>query len=115
MLFALIHELGHLFVGLILGFKPESISMILTGFTIKFKTKCEDYNVKIRNGKIVGNAFFRSQDAGKKFYADIMCIGEIMKLVSNKLGLEVGTLSIFIASLHIYESDFDKIKRICNL
>ena len=53
MLFALIHELGHLFVGLILGFKPETISMILTGFTIKFKTKCEDYNVKIRNGNVL--------------------------------------------------------------
>ena len=27
--------------------------MILTGFTIKFKTKCEDYNVKIRNGNVL--------------------------------------------------------------
>lgn len=53
MLFALIHELGHLIMGIVLGFKPESISIIPTGFTIKFKTNCKNYNLKIKNGNLL--------------------------------------------------------------
>lgn len=53
MLFALIHEIGHLLMGVVLGFKPEAISIIPTGFTINFKTKCEDYNKKIKKGSLL--------------------------------------------------------------
>lgn len=48
MLFAFIHELGHIAMGIILGFKPESISIIPTGFSVQFKAESENYNVKIR-------------------------------------------------------------------
>lgn len=98
---------------------PESKSATITftnpGQDNKHAPCIVSLDLKIRNNKIVGNAFFRSQDAGKKFYADIMCIGEIMNLASKELDIEVGELNIFIASLHIYESDFEKIKNICNL
>ena len=50
MLLALIHELGHVIAGIILGFKPESISIIPTGFSVKFKSDCKNYNKKIKNG-----------------------------------------------------------------
>ena len=50
MFFALIHELGHLLCGLILGFKPESISIIPFGFKLGFKVKCDDYNIKVKKG-----------------------------------------------------------------
>lgn len=50
MFFALIHELGHLLCGLLLGFKPESISIIPFGFNLGFKVKCDDYNIKIKKG-----------------------------------------------------------------
>ena len=40
MIFALIHELGHFFMGLFLGFKPETLSIIPTGFSISFKAEC---------------------------------------------------------------------------
>ena len=53
MLFALIHELGHVIMGIILGFKIESISIIPTGFTVKFKADCENYNVKIKEGNLL--------------------------------------------------------------
>ena len=36
MCLALIHELGHVMAGIILGFKPESISIIPTGFSVKY-------------------------------------------------------------------------------
>lgn len=53
MLFALIHELGHLIMGIIIGFKPESISIIPTGFTIRFKAESENYNRKIKKANIL--------------------------------------------------------------
>lgn len=53
MLFALIHELGHLVLGILLGFKPESISIIPTGFSIKFKPEYKNYNKKVKNGNLM--------------------------------------------------------------
>ncbi len=65
---------------------------------------------KIRNGRLQCSAFFRSQDVGKKIYADIISIGELMKRVAQGTNLKIGALHIFIASLHIYEKDVnDKI------
>ncbi|MCL4379420.1 thymidylate synthase [Candidatus Marsarchaeota archaeon] len=65
---------------------------------------------KIRDNKIQCSAFFRSQDAGKKIYADIISIGKLMKIIAKETKYDVGVLHIFIASLHIYEKDVnDKI------
>jgi len=63
---------------------------------------------KIRRGKLNATAFFRSQDAGKKLYADIISIGKIMEMIGQKVGVSVGDLSILIASLHIYEEDLEE-------
>lgn len=53
MLFAFIHELGHVLTGLILGFKIESISIIPTGFTVKFKAENKNYNTQIKKGNLL--------------------------------------------------------------
>ena len=37
MVFAIIHELGHLIMGLILKFEPEEIKLTPVGLQIKFK------------------------------------------------------------------------------
>lgn len=50
MIFALLHELGHLCAGLVLGFKPKSIAINPFGFQIEFKTQIEDYNKKVKQG-----------------------------------------------------------------
>ena len=50
MLFAMIHELGHLCAGLILGFKLQEISITPFGMKIEFKTQCEEYNTKVGKG-----------------------------------------------------------------
>ena len=47
MLFAFLHELGHLFMGLILGFKPQSLCINPMGLSISFKINAKDYNKKI--------------------------------------------------------------------
>lgn len=53
MCFALIHELGHLFVGLLLGMKPEKMELMPYGVSIAFKTNFRDYNKKIKNANML--------------------------------------------------------------
>lgn len=53
MLFAILHELGHLITGLILGFRPKSFSLMPMGLSIRFKVKNQDYNKKIKNAKYI--------------------------------------------------------------
>ena len=50
MFFALIHELGHLIAGLLIGMKPEKIELMPFGFSIAFKINSEEYNKKIKKG-----------------------------------------------------------------
>ncbi len=53
LIFAFVHELGHLLAGIILGMKPERIELIPTGLRIQFKLKPKDYNVKIKKGNLL--------------------------------------------------------------
>ena len=53
MLFAFVHELGHLLFGLALGFKIDSIKINPLGFRLSFQSYVEDYNQKIKNGNLL--------------------------------------------------------------
>lgn len=53
MLFAFIHELGHMLVGILLGFKPGKLEIMPYGVSVGFNVKCEDYNKKIKNGNML--------------------------------------------------------------
>ena len=53
MIFAIIHELGHLVVGLIIGMKPEKMELKPFGFSISFKLKPKDYNYKVKHANIL--------------------------------------------------------------
>ena len=55
MLFALIHELGHLLTGLLVGMQPEKLELMPFGVAISFKIKPEEYNKKIRNQKNISS------------------------------------------------------------
>lgn len=50
MFFAILHELGHLLAGLLLGMKPEKIEIMPYGVSISFKVVPKDYNQKIKCG-----------------------------------------------------------------
>ena len=56
----------------------------------------------------ITDGYFRSQDIGKKIYADILALKGILNEVSNKINIESGEVKIFISSAHIYEQDFNK-------
>lgn len=53
MLFALIHELGHMLVGILLGFRPTKLEIMPYGLSVGFDIKCEDYNKKVKKGNIL--------------------------------------------------------------
>lgn len=53
MIFALIHEFGHLLAGVIMGMKPEKIEVMPFGVSISFKINVDEYNEKIKNGNVL--------------------------------------------------------------
>lgn len=50
MLFAILHELGHLIAGFIFKFKVEKIELLPIGVSISFSIPVEEYNQKIGKG-----------------------------------------------------------------
>lgn len=53
MIFAIIHELGHLLAGLLMEMKPEKIEIMPFGVSISFKINAKEYNKKIKKGNIL--------------------------------------------------------------
>ncbi|MCI9016979.1 MAG: hypothetical protein HFJ53_07445 [Clostridia bacterium] len=47
MFFAIIHELGHLICGLVLGLKPKALKIMPLGISVQFKIKPEAYNKRV--------------------------------------------------------------------
>lgn len=85
MIFALIHELGHLICGLILGFKPKTISIIPYGFKLGFAVNYQDYNVKVKNGNKLTIKKILIALAGP--ITNILCL-IIIAMLKNKLNME---------------------------
>ena len=46
-IFVILHELGHLSVGILLGMKPVLLEMIPQGLRVEFKINANDYNKKV--------------------------------------------------------------------
>ena len=55
MFFAIIHELGHLLAGILLGMKPEKLEIMPYGIAVSFKLTPKDYNKKIKMRKSIRN------------------------------------------------------------
>ena len=53
MLFATLHELGHMVAGILLGFKPNSIEIMPVGLCIAFESEIDNYNKKVKNGTLL--------------------------------------------------------------
>ncbi len=53
MVFALIHELGHIIMAIILKYKIENIEIVPYGIKMKFKVNYDDYNKKIGKGSLI--------------------------------------------------------------
>lgn len=53
MLFAILHELGHLVTGIILGFKPRKIEVLPVGISACFYMNIKNYNKKLECANIL--------------------------------------------------------------
>lgn len=53
LILAIIHELGHLVCGLILGMKPKKLELRPYGVSISFKINPKDYNRKVAKGNLL--------------------------------------------------------------
>lgn len=53
MIFTLFHEIAHLLVSIILGFKLEEIEITPFGFSISLNPKIEDYKIKINKSNLI--------------------------------------------------------------
>lgn len=66
-------------------------------------------NFLIRNEKLDVYYFSRGQDAYKKFYADALCIAKMQLHIAKSLNMDIGLITGYIASAHIYNEDIDAI------
>lgn len=67
---------------------------------------------KIRGGKINTFAYFRSQDVGKKMYADLISLLHLSNKLKEELNKPIGSLTLFISSAHVYLEDVGKCEEI---
>lgn len=83
MIFALIHELGHLVCGMLLGFEPDVLKIMPFGFCIEFKTNVQDYNKKILQSNLLSVKKVMIALAGPLVNILIVIIGVMNHLESN--------------------------------
>lgn len=82
MIFAIIHEFGHLLAGLIVGMKPEKIEIRPLGVSVEFNIKEKDYNVKIKKGNLLEVKKIFVALAGPLTNVLIICVLSIVDIVN---------------------------------
>ena len=80
--FAFLHELAHMLVGLILGFKPIQIEVLPFGFNITLLPKKEDFNFKIKKSNLVELKYIYIAVAGPVFN---LIVATIFSCISVKM------------------------------
>lgn len=53
MLFSILHEIGHIIAGILLGFKPITLEILPVGLAVQLEGKSENYNKKIKKGTML--------------------------------------------------------------
>lgn len=66
---------------------------------------------KLRDGLMM-TAFFRSQDIGKKSYADLIALKRLQDELAHDLDVENNKMRLHIVSAHIYETDYGRVEDI---
>lgn len=100
MLFALIHELGHLLCGVILDFAVENFEIMPLGFSVEFKPNVKDYNKKIMKSNILTVKKLCINLAGPMVNFIIIIVAYLLKLqdiiiFSNLIILIINMIPIY--------------------
>lgn len=66
----------------------------------------------IRDGKLHCTAIMRSNDIWYGFPYDVAFFTELQIYIADRLGIKYGPYTHFVVSMHAYEKDFDKIRRV---
>ncbi len=107
MFFAIIHELGHMVAGLLMGMKPEKLEIMPYGVSVSFKLMPKDYNRKIKRGNQLELKKILVALAGPitNFIIIAIVLQTNMNLVSTLMILYSNLLLILFNLLPIYPLD----------
>lgn len=111
MIFALIHELGHLLAGIIMGMKPEKIEIMPFGVSISFKINVKEYNMKIKKANILEIKKIMVALAGPvtNFIIILIACNLNFNMVRNILIIYINFLIMIFNLLPIYPLDGGRI------
>lgn len=113
MILCIIHELGHVLMGLILGLKIEKIEIMPMGLSVSFKLKIEDFNKKIQKGSVLQLKKIAIAIAGPLTNLIMLLIvlntNINFKIVSNEILAYANILIMLFNLLPIYPLDGGRI------
>ncbi len=107
MFLAIIHELGHMVAGLLMGMKPEKLEIMPYGVSVSFKLMPKDYNRKIKKGNQLELKKILVALAGPitNFMIIVIVLQMNMNLVSTLMILYSNLILILFNLLPIYPLD----------
>lgn len=113
MILCIIHELGHVLMGLVLGLKIEKIEIMPMGLSVSFKLNIEDFNKKIQKGSILQLKKIAIAIAGPLTNLIMLLIvlntNINLKIVSNEILAYANILIMLFNLLPIYPLDGGRI------
>ena len=113
MVLCIIHELGHVVMGLIMGLKIEKIEIMPLGLSVSFKLNIDDYNKKIKKGNILQLKKIAIAGAGPLTNLIMLLIvlytNINLKIVSNEVLAYANILIMLFNLLPIYPLDGGRI------
>lgn len=72
-------------------------------------------DAKIRDEKLNINFFYRSQNIAGRQYANLIAIAKLQRDLAERLSVDIGHMSGYVASAHIYEYDEQQARNLCSL
>ena len=110
-LFAIIHEMGHLIAGLLLGMRPESINLTPYGVSISFKLIPNDYNRQILKGNVLSikKIFVALAGPLTNLIIIILVLNIKINIFSNLIIIYANLLLLLFNLLPIYPLDGGRI------
>lgn len=113
MVLCIIHELGHVLMGLIMGLKVEKIEIMPLGLSVSFKINADDYNKKIKKGNILQLKKIAIAAAGPLTNLIMLLVvlhtNINLKIVSNEILAYANILIMLFNLLPIYPLDGGRI------